>query len=75
VKPAGKPDAGNRHVRFDERGWETGRWPKAQATAPILDSTLADTPTTIAERRRLERAVRTWSKTLTNDEALEICYL
>jgi hypothetical protein len=23
----------------DERGWETGRWPKAQATAPILDST------------------------------------
>jgi hypothetical protein len=24
-----KPDAGNRHVRFDERGWETGRWPKA----------------------------------------------
>ena len=39
MKPAGKPDAGNRHVRFDERGWETGRWPKAQATAPILDST------------------------------------
>ena len=28
VKPVGKPDAGNRHVRFDERGWETGRWPK-----------------------------------------------
>jgi RNA-directed DNA polymerase len=24
-KPAGKPDAGNRHVRFDERGWEPGR--------------------------------------------------
>jgi hypothetical protein len=23
VKPAGKPDAGNRHVQFDERGWET----------------------------------------------------
>ena len=23
----------------DERGWETGRWPKAQATAPILDFT------------------------------------
>src|SRR5262249_27007750 len=41
VKPAGKPDAGNRHVRFDERGWETGRWPTAQATAPILDSTIA----------------------------------
>jgi hypothetical protein len=27
VKPAGKPDAGNPLVRFDERGWETGRWP------------------------------------------------
>jgi hypothetical protein len=24
VKPVGKPDAGNPHVRFDERGWETG---------------------------------------------------
>jgi RNA-directed DNA polymerase len=23
----GEPDAGNRHVRFDERGWETERWP------------------------------------------------
>jgi len=26
VKPVGGPDAGDRHVRFDERGWETGRW-------------------------------------------------
>src|SRR6516162_6012775 len=25
VKPVGKPDAGNPHVRFDEQGWETGR--------------------------------------------------
>ena len=25
MKPVGKPDAGNRHVRFDERGRETGR--------------------------------------------------
>ena len=39
VKPIGKPNAGNRHVRFDERGWETERWPSAQATAPILNST------------------------------------
>ena len=23
VKPVGKPDAGDPHVRFDERGWET----------------------------------------------------
>jgi hypothetical protein len=38
VKPVGKPDAGNPHVRFDERGWETGR-PKWSAPAPILDST------------------------------------
>src|SRR5215510_872504 len=42
VKPVGKPNAGNRHVRFDERGWETGRCRMAQATAPILDSTTAD---------------------------------
>jgi hypothetical protein len=24
-KPVGEPDAGDRHVRFDERGWETER--------------------------------------------------
>ena len=29
VKPVGKPCAGNPHARFDERGWETGRWPLA----------------------------------------------
>ena len=39
VKPVGEPDAGDRHVRFDERGWETERCRMAQATAPILDST------------------------------------
>src|SRR5450830_1478084 len=33
------------HVRFDERGWETERCRMAQATAPILDSTLANNPT------------------------------
>src|SRR6266852_2469252 len=42
VKPVGEPDAGNRHVRFDERGWETERRRMAQATAPVLDSTGAD---------------------------------
>jgi hypothetical protein len=41
MKLVGKPDAGNRHARFDERGWETGRCRMAQATAPILDSTEA----------------------------------
>ena len=39
VKSVGEPDAGNPHVRFDERGWETERCRMAQATAPILDST------------------------------------
>ena len=36
VKPVGKPDAVAPHVRFDERGWETGLY----ATAPVLDSTV-----------------------------------
>ena len=40
MKPVGKPDAGNPHVRFDERGWETGRR-IASVLAPILDSTAA----------------------------------
>ena len=39
VKPAGEPDAGNRHVRFDERREETGRSRMAQATAPLFNST------------------------------------
>src|ERR1019366_4271864 len=37
VKPVGKPDAGNPHVRFDERGGETDR---LGGTAPLLDSTV-----------------------------------
>jgi hypothetical protein len=40
MKPVGKPDAGNPHVRFDERGGETGRLDAFEAdTAPFLDST------------------------------------
>ena len=39
MKLVGKPDAGNPHVRFDERGRETGCCQQAQATAPFLDST------------------------------------
>ena len=39
MKPVGKPDALNGHVRFDERGWETGRRFSASVLAPILDST------------------------------------
>jgi hypothetical protein len=37
MKPVGKPDAGNPHVRFDERGGETGC---LGDTAPLLDSTV-----------------------------------
>src|SRR5664279_5746168 len=33
MKPVGKPDAANPHVRFDERGWETGRRCCASARA------------------------------------------
>jgi hypothetical protein len=40
MKPVGEPDAGNPHVRFDERGGETGRCRMAQVTAPFLDSTI-----------------------------------
>ena len=36
VKSVGKPDAVAPHVRFDERGRETGLY----ATAPVLDSTV-----------------------------------
>ena len=42
VKPVGEPDAGDRHVRFDERGWETERWPLAPSYLAILDSTHTD---------------------------------
>jgi hypothetical protein len=42
VKPVGKPDAGNPHVRFDEREWETEQLAMPQVTAPILDSTIKD---------------------------------
>ena len=36
-KSVGKPDAGNRHVRFDERGRETGlRAPRPSSTLPML---------------------------------------
>jgi hypothetical protein len=38
MKPVGKPDAGNPHVRFDERRRETGLRYRTR-TAPFLDST------------------------------------
>jgi len=37
MKPVGKPDAGNPHVRFDERGGETGlRQPLKHRASPRL---------------------------------------
>src|SRR5262249_20194977 len=39
MKLVAKPDAGNLHVRFDERGQETECCYMDQATAPVLDST------------------------------------
>ena len=42
MKSVGKPDAGNPHVRFDERGRETGQSAeRLNATAPFLDFTCA----------------------------------
>ncbi len=38
-KPVGKPDAGDRHVRFDERDGKRSDGHRPQPTAPILDST------------------------------------
>src|SRR5215467_8072443 len=35
MKPVGKPDAGNPHVRFDERGWETGRRSGVEGTPKL----------------------------------------
>src|SRR5215469_980733 len=42
VKSPGEPDARNPHVRFDERGEETGRWPQAPShrASPRLYLTL-----------------------------------
>src|SRR6202043_3741702 len=48
VKPVGKPDAGNRLVRFDERGWETGCWPKGpklpRPSSALPERSLGRTP-------------------------------
>ena len=36
MKPVGEPDAGNPHVRFDERGWETERCINPNRARPRL---------------------------------------
>ena len=44
-KSVGKPDAGNRHVRFDERGRETGlREPRPSSTLPKMMLKTKGTP-------------------------------
>ena len=51
MKPVGKPDALIGHVRFDERGWETGRRLSASARAH--------------PRLYLESAVRSFARRIT----------
>ena len=58
MKPVGEPDAVAPHVRFDERGWETGRCRMAQATAPILDSTEAEVSRMSAQAENTGRSSR-----------------
>src|ERR1035441_3908289 len=38
MKPVGKPDAGNPHVRFDERGGETDRHAAPRRSSTLLVS-------------------------------------
>jgi len=49
VKPVGKLDAGNPHVRFDERDGKRGG-AQASVLAPILDSTTCATCCLRAQR-------------------------
>jgi hypothetical protein len=54
MKSVEKPDAGNPHVRFDERGGETERIDVIEAdTAPFLDSTQRLASRTVALGREL----------------------
>ena len=53
MKPVGKPDAGNPHVRFDERGEETDR---SRDTAPLLDSTTVEAMSALEGREVLAGA-------------------
>src|SRR5262249_47625211 len=65
MKPVGEPDAGDRPVRFDERGWETERCRMAQATAPILDSTDGSSLSQAIQNGSVRlQAVDTWQSAL-----------
>ncbi|HEV2972529.1 MAG TPA: hypothetical protein VGY55_21350, partial [Pirellulales bacterium] len=60
VTPVGKPDAGNQHVRFDERGRKTERTLQGSATASVLDSTivLERVPLGWPQRHKAPRLIR-----------------
>ena len=65
MKPVGEPDAVAPHVRFDERGWETG----ALAIGPKLprpSSTLPPPVSRIAANVQLPGVDRTSSRQLDN---------
>jgi hypothetical protein len=51
MKPVGKPDALIGHVRFDERGWETGRRSVRQCSRP---SSTLQTGLVLAPAQQLE---------------------
>src|SRR3954462_6134259 len=55
------------HVRFDERGRETGCCRMAQATAPVLDSTMAALGTN--HRRQLDERAAAACKGLLRDQS------
>ena len=64
VNPVGEPDALIGHVRFDERGWETERWPQAPSyrAHPRLYSTrLGHRPVTPFVIRLLHRRRGGWT--------------
>ena len=68
MKPVGKPDAGNRHVRFDERGWETGRR-SASVLAPNLDSTQPGVEKSLDAARKSAYATRLLTECFADDVA------
>jgi hypothetical protein len=62
AKPVGKPDAGNPHVRFDERGWETGRPKRRQHPRP--SSTLLEVYSISGVQQKIDAAKRLESEVI-----------
>ena len=71
TKPVGEPDAGNRHVRFDERGEETERWSQSDPKPPRLSSTLpvASHATRKAATKRLD-----WRNILVSKQSARVTH-